>query len=105
MCTNNRILYYEGSNTTAKAVYGQLGAFDTGAANKGGLSADSLSFPTSLAVGDDTLYASDYNNERVLAFRVAVPTTTNGMTTTPAMANCLAPAVAFSVLVGLLALL
>ncbi|MBN2158066.1 MAG: NHL repeat-containing protein [Spirochaetes bacterium] len=71
-CANSRVLYYslaEPIDTTADRVYGQGGAFDTGDANKGGsISADSLSSPYRMAVGDDGIYIADYANNRVLYY-------------------------------------
>jgi len=66
---NNRVLYYEGTSTTATRVYGQLGDFTTNIENKGGVSADSLEYPGGLAVdGGNNLYITDYYNSRVLYY-------------------------------------
>lgn len=68
---NNRVLKFNAPfvDTGADAVYGQAGNFTSGAANAGGISADSLSGPRGLAfdaAGD--LFAADSGNNRVLAF-------------------------------------
>lgn len=66
---NNRVLGFEGTATTASLVLGQLGAFDTNNANKGGLSAESASSPSDVAVAaDNTVFVADSNNHRVLSF-------------------------------------
>jgi len=68
--TNNRVLYYPAGSTTATAVYGQGGDFTTNDANKGGVSADSLSAPNGVAVdSDDNLYVTDKNNNRALEYQ------------------------------------
>jgi cysteine-rich repeat protein len=67
--SNNRVLFYPAGSTTATRVYGQGGVFTTGTANKGGLSADSISGPAHVALdGDDNLYVADTNNNRVLFY-------------------------------------
>ncbi len=66
--TNNRVLYYSGTNTFATRVYGQAGSFITNTANKGGLSADSLNRPTSVAVEAGGVYIVDNLNHRVLYY-------------------------------------
>src|SRR4051794_36689214 len=43
---NNRVLYYPFGLPYPTRVYGQLGDFLTGSGNKGGISADSLNFPS-----------------------------------------------------------
>jgi hypothetical protein len=43
---NNRVLFYPSGSTTATRVYGQGGSFTTNTANNGGISANSLAFPT-----------------------------------------------------------
>jgi uncharacterized repeat protein (TIGR02543 family) len=66
---NNRVLGYPAGGTTATVVYGQGGSFATGTANKGGLSADSLSMPFAVVVdGGGNLYVADMNNNRVLYY-------------------------------------
>ncbi|MBN1495360.1 MAG: NHL repeat-containing protein [Spirochaetes bacterium] len=65
---NNRVLYYAGTQTTASRVYGQLGVFTTSDENNGGVSADSLSHPNSIAVAAGGVYISDYGNHRVLYY-------------------------------------
>lgn len=54
---------------TATRVYGQLGDFTTGTANKGGISADSLNSPRNCSIDkDDNLYVADTDNNRVLFY-------------------------------------
>ncbi len=65
---NNRVLYYTGTSTTATRVYGQSGSFTTNAANKGGISEDSLDGPSAVTVDTDGVYIADWNNNRVLYF-------------------------------------
>jgi len=65
---NNRVLYYSGTNTVASRVYGQGGSFITNTANKGGLSADSLNKPTSVAVDAGGVYIVDNLNNRALYY-------------------------------------
>ena len=74
---NNRVLYYEGSSTTATRVYGQGGSFTSDAANNGGVSADSLNKPKGLALDSDgNLYLADRNNNRVLYYPAGSTTAT-----------------------------
>ena len=57
--SNNRVLYYPAGSTTATRVYGQGGSFATGDQNKGGISANSLNYPTGIALdGGGNLYVS-----------------------------------------------
>lgn len=64
---NHRVLYFPSGSTTATRVYGQPD-FVSGTANNGGISADSLSSPRSVAVSDDGVYISDFDNNRVLYY-------------------------------------
>jgi cysteine-rich repeat protein len=67
--SNNRVLFYPAGSTTATRVYGQGGSFTTGTANKGGISADSISGPAHIALdSNDNLYVADSNNNRVLFY-------------------------------------
>lgn len=66
--TNNRVLFYPGTTTTATRVYGQAGSFASSAANNGGVSANSLSGPESMFVDSSGVYISDNANNRVLYF-------------------------------------
>jgi hypothetical protein len=74
---NSRVLEYDApltSNTTADRVFGQNGSFFTALPNNGGLSADSLDRPNSVALdAQDNLYAADFNNQRVMEYDVPVP--------------------------------
>jgi hypothetical protein len=66
---NNRVLYYPAGSTTATRVYGQGGDFTTNTANKGGVSADSLSIPAGIALDrSGNLYVAERRNNRVLYF-------------------------------------
>ncbi len=66
---NNRVLYYPSGSTTATQVYGQGGSFTTNTANKGGVSANSLSMPTDVTVDSGgNLYVADYGNNRVFYY-------------------------------------
>ncbi|MES0489396.1 MAG: NHL repeat-containing protein [Leptospirales bacterium] len=66
---NNRVLYYPSGSTTATRVYGQFGDFTTNTANNGGVSGDSLYYPSGVEVdSNDGLYVADSTNNRVLYF-------------------------------------
>jgi sugar lactone lactonase YvrE len=66
---NSRVLYYPAGSTTATRVYGQGGSFTTNTANKGGISAISLSIPGLITLdGNGNLYVVDYENHRVLYY-------------------------------------
>ncbi len=68
---NHRVLRFPKATSGASAsqAFGQLGALDTGAANKGGLSARSLRSPVGLGVSSDgTLFIADSSNHRSLSF-------------------------------------
>lgn len=65
---NNRVLFFAGTDTVASRVYGQNDSLTANAANNGGLSASSLSFPSGLALDASGLYIADGNNHRVLYF-------------------------------------
>ncbi|MBN2159386.1 MAG: NHL repeat-containing protein [Spirochaetes bacterium] len=65
---NNRVLYYSGTDTTAARVYGQDGSFITNDENKGGVGADSLNHPNSIALDENGAYISDNQNNRVLYY-------------------------------------
>ncbi len=74
---NNRLLYYSAGSTTATRVYGQAGSFTTNTANKGGISASSLSNPNKMRLdASNNLYIADYNNSRVLYYPSASTTAT-----------------------------
>jgi sugar lactone lactonase YvrE len=77
---NNRVLHFSMDSTTADRVYGQLGSFSSNTANKGGISANSLSTPNGLAVNSaGDLYISDQNNNRVLHYSSEGNTTADGV--------------------------
>jgi sugar lactone lactonase YvrE len=68
---NNRVLEYDSPLTsqTANRVFGQGGSFTATTANNGGISANSLACPSTLAVdGYNHLYVSDACNPRVLEY-------------------------------------
>ena len=69
---NNRVLEYDAplsGDSTADRVFGQGGSFDTQDPNKGGVSADSLDWPTGMALSaDGALYIADENDHRVLEY-------------------------------------
>jgi hypothetical protein len=68
---NNRVLFFQSDVTLHNAlrVYGQGGDFTTTTANKGGISASSLSGPTGVAVDPNGgLYVADTGNHRVLHY-------------------------------------
>jgi len=66
--TNNRILFYAGTSTTATKVFGQAGSFSTGTLNLGGVSADSLSGPQGIFLDNTGLFVAEANNNRVLVY-------------------------------------
>ncbi|AFM12373.1 NHL repeat-containing protein [Turneriella parva] len=65
---NHRVLYFAGTSTTATRVYGQAGSFTTNTLNNGGISADSLNYPTGVAVDATGVYIADSGNNRVLYY-------------------------------------
>jgi hypothetical protein len=73
---HHRVLYYAGTSTTASRVYGQSGSFTTGTANNGGLSANSLYGPISVAADSNGVYAVDIFNFRILYFAGTATTAT-----------------------------
>ena len=74
---NHRVLYYEGTSTTATRVYGQGGSFTTHGANKDGISGNSLNLPGAVvADGSGNLFVSELSNHRVLYFPSATTTAT-----------------------------
>ena len=79
--SNNRVLEYNTplTNTTADLVFGQDGSFTSNTANNGGVSANSLYFPSGVALdASGNLYVADYSNNRVLEYNS--PLTTNDTT-------------------------
>jgi sugar lactone lactonase YvrE len=74
---NNRVLKYLSplTNTVATKVYGQAGSFTTSTCRLGGVTADSLCNPNSVAIDPSgNVYVADYNNNRVLEFN-SLPST------------------------------
>lgn len=66
---NNRVLFYIRGSQTPSVVYGQVGSFETGTANKGGtISANTLREPTGVAVDSTGVYIADTSNHRVLHY-------------------------------------
>ncbi|TGK55385.1 hypothetical protein EHQ16_08480 [Leptospira kanakyensis] len=65
--TNNRILLYSGTNTTASKVFGQSGngSFTLSAS---GLSATALSFPQSISINGEGIFVADSINHRVIMY-------------------------------------
>ena len=74
--TNNRVLYYPAGVTTATRIYGQPD-FTSNTLNNGGISADSLSRPTNVALDNSgNLYVADRQNDRVLYYPAGDTTAT-----------------------------
>jgi len=74
---NNRVLYYPAGSTTAMRVYGQGGIFTTNTANNGGVNANSLNGPQSVALDSSgNLYVADTLNSRVLFYPAGLTTAT-----------------------------
>ena len=84
--SNHRVLEYNtpeaitatagSGDTSADKVFGQGGVFSTNTCNNGGVSADSLCTPVSLALdSSNNLYVVDFSNNRVLEYNT--PLTTN----------------------------
>ncbi len=66
---NSRVLFYPSGSTTATRVYGQDGSFSASSENNGGISANSLSGPTGVALDSSgNLYVVDNPNNRVLFY-------------------------------------
>jgi sugar lactone lactonase YvrE len=94
---NHRVVLFPANTTTASMVFGQQGDFTTAIANKGGVSADSLSKPLGVAVdAHDNLYIADRSNERVLFFETPLTHDTTadkvlGQPSTTTLQTTLAP--------------
>ena len=74
---NNRVLFYPYNSTTATRVYGQGGNFATNTANNGGVSANTLDSPQSVALDSSgDLYVADYFNNRILFYLFGSTTAT-----------------------------
>ena len=71
---NHRVLIYNGVpggagwDSTADYVLGQGGSFTSGTVNNGGLSANSLQWPTSVYSDENRVYVADSMNHRVLIY-------------------------------------
>ena len=66
---NDRVLFYPSGSTTATQVYGQGGSFTANTINNGGVTANSLYYPTGAALDSSgNLYVADYQNSRVLFY-------------------------------------
>jgi sugar lactone lactonase YvrE len=68
---NHRVLKFPppfATGMAASRVFGQGGSFTTNIANNGGVSANSLSVPNSLAVRGGRLFVHDANNSRILVY-------------------------------------
>jgi len=70
---NSRVLYFPVDRNVASAVFGQKGRMDANLPNRGGVSADSLAFPTGVAIDSSSglLYVADTMNNRVLRYDVS----------------------------------
>ena len=76
---NNRVVEYNfpSINTIATRVFGQAGSFTTTTANKGGVSANSLSGPAGIAFDSvSNLWVADSNNNRVLEYNTPLTNAT-----------------------------
>ena len=74
---NNRVLYYPAGSTTATRVYGQGGNLNSGTANLGGVTANSLNGPQGVAVDTaGNVYITDTGNNRVLYYPAGSTTAT-----------------------------
>jgi hypothetical protein len=67
-CGNNRALFFLNGSTIASRVYGMGGNFSATSLNTGGISADSLYLPETIALDSAGIYLSDTGNNRVLYF-------------------------------------
>lgn len=65
---NHRVLFFSGGSTTATRVYGQNGSFSSSLANNGGISANSLNYPTGVTTDATGVYIADNGNSRVLYY-------------------------------------
>jgi len=63
--SNNRVLYFPPNADTATRVYGQLGDFTTAGSVR---SANSLSLPSDMALGDGGVFIADTYNHRVMYY-------------------------------------
>ncbi len=74
---NNRVLFFPSGSMTATRVYGQGGSFSSNTSNNGGVSANSLNSPVSLALDNNgNLYVADTSNNRVLYYPAGSTTAT-----------------------------
>ncbi|MEI7554897.1 hypothetical protein [Candidatus Chlorohelix sp.] len=70
---NNRVLFFPADSSGIPAqhatrVYGQKDAYTTGDANKGGIGAQTLNQPDSIAIASGGIFISDSSNNRVLYY-------------------------------------
>lgn len=65
---NHRVLYYEGTSTTATRVYGQGASGTNFTSNGSSTSATGLNGPTGVALDASGVYIADHNNNRVLHY-------------------------------------
>jgi sugar lactone lactonase YvrE len=73
--SNNRVLYYAGSSTTASGVYGQIGSFTSNVSTV--QDANSLNSPRAVALDPDgNVYVADAQNNRVLYYPAGSRTAT-----------------------------
>lgn len=70
---NSRVLYFPVDRTVASAVFSQKGRMDANLPNCSGVSADSLAFPTGVAIDSNSglLYVADTTNNRVLRYDIS----------------------------------
>lgn len=77
---NHRVLVYTNpltGATSADYVFGQQGSFTTNEPNRGGLSADSLQWPSDMTIDQaGNLYLADNGNNRVLVYMTPLTTDT-----------------------------
>lgn len=96
---NSRVLTFR--NGSAIRVYGENGSFTTCSTNNGGVSANSLYYPKSVALDSNGyVYISDTFNHRVLFYGNA-GTTTGGVTTRPSICSLISYSLALIFLIYL----
>jgi sugar lactone lactonase YvrE len=66
---SSRVIYFPIGGTIATKVYGQGGSFTTTTVNNGGISSNSISAASGIALdASERLYIVDTNNNRVLYY-------------------------------------